>query len=346
MNQQQTQALTVKNLIPSAVFGLLALTCAVITAFCPPLILVTLALGSAFFAMTKLLDPYGIGEKLVPVVFFIATLLLTKSLALAVLLLGVFFPGGIALANSVRKEKTFNEGVARLFLVLCIYLLIIFGVVLIEYGTDFDPKSIFRPLEDLLKSLLSEVYPFIQKEAALSLNPYLIELPYTEENFVYAFYRVITETLPAYMGLILLAASSIAYWTVKTVIYSRYKKQSVPEQLKFFGSFDTVRVSRAAGIIYILLSFMIMLATSSFELVVITTFKTLLAAALCYDTVSVAAFALKMYNVPKPVRIFISIILFGIAACSSVAVAVFSLVGLMDCFYNIRRFINPAGYVV
>jgi len=346
MSEEKIRESTPVNLIIPLIFGLLAAVCGLATAFAPWALMLTLGLGSAFFALSSLFDPFRIIEKLVPVVFFIAALLLTDSLTAAVFLLGVFFPAGIALSRVLEKRKGFNSGTATQFLVLCIYLMVLFAALLLEYGEGFDPESVFAPFRENLKAFFSEVYALIPKDGLTSLSPYIEDFPYTERNFVYILYKIITTMLPAYILLNLLGASALSYWTVKSIVYSKYRRDGIPEELKFFGGFDTFRASKAAGAAYTIIALFAIFSMSGAELMALSTFRILLSAVFCYEAVSLAVFALKMHNVPKAARLLAGALLTGMCFFVPVAQTVLALIGLADCFYNLRRFINPSAYAV
>jgi hypothetical protein len=277
-------------------------------------------------------DESRIYEKILPILFFVAMLIFSGSLTIATAALGVFFPGGIVVSRILAKQKRPTAGMASLFAVFAAYVAVILFVMLIEYGIDLDPESITEPITNEIKLALGDVYSLLQG------SPFVAGL--TQANFVYTFYITILCSLPTMMGLLILATSALCYWTTKAIICK--KERADLEKTQFFGSFDLIRISHMGGVIYTLSSLMATFSSTTNEAIIFGTVTSIMSVVLCYAGASLIAFIMKMKGATPIFRYFIYALIFILCFNSTVR-SLLSLIGLIDCFWHLRRFVPPSA---
>jgi uncharacterized protein YybS (DUF2232 family) len=123
----------------------------------------------------------------------------------------------------------------------------------------------------------------------------------------------------------------------------RRKRNVDPESVKFFSSFDLFRVSPAGGAVYLVASILGFLVTTSNAVVIVGTVDTVMNAVFCYGGASVIGFFMKMHGVSNGVRGFVYFLLVALCLFVPGPSSILSLIGLFDCFWNVRRFIRPSA---
>ncbi len=336
-NIQQTEnikiPLTPKVIMYPMMWGLFAVLMSVATVVFPFAAVVTVAFGSLSFALMKLYAPSVAYERLLPVIFTVASLLITDSLTLTALLLGTFLPGGYMMAWIIGSRKKFSYAVSSQFLVYAIYTVVVFLIAWGELG-DFDLDNLMGPFATTLKDMFGQVYDVI------------VTLPYegfniTRDNFIYDFYRTTISLIPSFAAISYLATGALSYWMAKSVL--RRKRNLDPESVKFFSNFDLFRVSPVGGGVYVIVSILALLVTSSNGTVIIGTIDTVMNAVFCYGGASLIGFFMKMHGIGRGVRGFVYFMLIVVCLLVPTVSSILSLIGLFDCFWNLRRFIRPSA---
>lgn len=336
-NIQQTEKvkipLTPKAVMYPMMWGFFAILMAVATVIFPFAAVVTVAFGSLSFALMKLYAPSVAYERLLPIIFTVASLLVTDSLTLTAFLLGVFLPGGYMMAWVIGARKKFSNAVSSQFLVYAIYTVVVFLIALGEIS-DFDLDNLIKPFAATVKDMFGQMYDVI------------VTLPYegftvTRDNFIYDFYKTTISLIPSFAAIFYLATGTLSYWMAKSVL--RRKRNLDPESVKFFSNFDLFRVSPVGGGVYVIVSILALIVTTTKAAVIIATVDTVMNVVFCYGGASVIGFFMKMRGIGRGVRGFVYFMLIIVCLFVPGPSSILSLIGLFDCFWNLRRFIRPSA---
>lgn len=333
--QNEPIVFEVRALLRPSLWAILAILMGVMTAIVPSLITFTVAFGSLFFALMRVYDPTrGLYEKILPVLFALVAIFVTDSITVTAILLGVFCPGGYILSWAIGSKKNLNSAVAAQVLVYLLYTVVVFVILLGEYG-NFDLDNIIEPFAATLKDTYGQVYDI------MAATPYASVISVTKNNFVYDMYMSSLEIIPSLVILSLLLTSTVSYWTAKSIL--RKQKSIDRKDIEFFGSFDTFHVSKVGGIMYVLLSLIALFVSTHEGIIIVSTLNTALTMIFCYEGLSFIAYVMKLHGASKLVRVIAYAVVFILCILPFGLSSILSILGLMDCLWHLRRFIRPSA---
>lgn len=291
--------------------------------------------GTALFAVAVSADEKHIATRIFVLAVFGAALLFFGNLTQAFLLLCLFFPGGLALSSAVRKEYPLNDTVLRMFLAMALSLFLTGGCWLIEFGTDMKLSSLSDPLIAACKEFFGQVY-----DSLLASGTYAYLLP-VRDSFIYSSFQLTVATIPVMISLFLLTVSVPSYWLIKK-IYTLMNRTE-PDKVRFFGAFIYTRISKTGAVIYMITSILTIFASSGADGLFFSTVESVLTFVFCYAGTALIGFLMKMKGLPSGVRYLVYCLLFILCLLPFGLRNLISLIGFVDAFWHLRRFIRPLG---
>ncbi len=296
-----------------------------------------MAIASAFFAMAMIKGGQSLG--LIYLIFASVILFFfTDKLWELLLIISLFLPVGTALFVSVSYKKRFNSSIASSFLASAIFMGVDIIVFTWENSNPFSFDTAFSDIFASVKEVIGISFDII------SQSPYSAYITVGREEYISSMFSQALFYVPILYSVItlvmVLLSNRITKW-----LYGAFADK--PEE-KIPGAFVRLRYFRlsvAGGVFYVLANFIYLFVSGdSVTGLLIGMFVSVMAYVLAFEGIAVLISFMAIKEVKQIFRVLAGIA--SVILCLlplGIIESLFILTGLMDCFYNLRRFFNGKG---
>ena len=338
-----------KKILFPAITAAAVTVSALIAVFAPAaswLLLILMPTASVFLAATVAINKDPL-TALIFIGLFFALTLLFKRFASTLLLYLMFAPIGVVTGIAFRKKKTVNASVLVSAIVTLIFGIGVFCTFAYEGHLTFDTAHVTEPIRQAISEAAEETANVIfeRGQDTVSIYEKINGITLTNEEFrniKIEFASDIKDTiilnLPLAVGSLFLLTAALSYFLTKSLL----KRSTYP--VGFATGFSEVRVSKTGTGLYVLASLVIFFSgvASVSEMIsdrpwafAVYIFETLLSYTLAFAGLSVFVFLLKNKGFPRKYKT----VLIVATAVGFVLfrVSVFTLIGMLDSFRDLRR---------
>lgn len=290
------------------------------------------AVASAFFGMAMSRGGQSLG--MIYLVFISVVLFFfTDKLWELLLLISVFLPAGTAFFLNVNFKKSFNSSIASSFLASAVFTMVIFTVFIWENSNPFSFDIAF-----------SSIFSYIKEVLAFSFDNGISDIvSMGRDEYISSMFSQFLSFAPVIYSLAVLVSLVISSRIVKYIYSSVYGKDE--KTLEFFGKLKYFRLSIAGGIFYILSNIVYIFTDSESTMgLFLGIFVSVMSYIFIFEGIAVLISFMSIKEVKKPLRIIVCVISAVLCLIPYGFISyIFTLAGLMDCFYNIRKNFNGKG---
>ena len=298
----------------------------------PVLYFPMLAVASAFFGTAMHRGGQSLG--LIYAVFVAVIIyLLTNSVWQTALFISVFLPAGTAFFICISSKRPLNSFVAEGFIATTVMVLASGIIYVFENSNPFSFDVALAPVFAGMKNVLGETFDTLAANGISILNM-------SRTEYVSTMFSQLLVGLPVFYAVLCLCSVLLGFVITRNLYASKYGKD--PETLKYFGKVRDLRVSIPGGIFFILANLAYLLSDESGEFAFgLSIFVAVMNYIFAVEGIAVLMSFMSLKEVKKPIRVITCIV--SVLLCTTIVSNLFSLVGLFDCFYNIRVRMSGKG---
>lgn len=292
-----------------------------------------LAVASAFFGTAMHRGGQGLG-----ITYFVAVavvlFLLTEDVWQCIVYASVFLPAGTAFFIGLSGKRPFNSFVASGFLATSLMLASAVCVFVFENSDPFSFDIALSPVFVGIKEVIGASFDFVTGGGDALL------LGLTRSAYVSAVFSQLLLTAPVMYALCLLGSLLLGFVISRGLYSAKFGKD--PETLKYFGKIRDLRISVAGGVAFLVANIVyIFCDAAGFTAFFLSIFVSVMNYVFAAEGVAVLMSFMSLKEVKKPLRVITCIV--SVLLCTTVISNLFSLLGLFDCFYNVRVRMSGKG---
>lgn len=294
------------------------------------------AVASAFFAMSMIRGGQSLGFIYLVAVSVVMYFFTDKFWELF-LLISLFLPIGTALFNGIYARRSFNSVMASSFLASALFVAADATIFTFENSQPFSFDAAFSPIFAEIKNIIGLSFD------AVDASAYSHYIQVGRNEFISAMFSQLLFFIPVFYAASVLLSILVSNRITRALYARVYGKDE--KSIGFFGKLKYFRLSIPGGIFYMIANLIYFFTgKESVFGFVLGIFVSVMTYVFCFEGICVLMSFMSIKEVKKPLMVLacVAAAFFCISPTGIISL-VFSLAGLLDCFYNLRKFFNGKG---